>query len=68
MLIVKPLKGESPEHLLNRFKKIVRAEGILKEMQEHQFFQSPAELKHEKNKRKKFLAYLEKKRHARGII
>lgn len=44
---------ESFESALRRFKKLVEREGILKKVREREFFETPAERKRKKAKRKK---------------
>jgi small subunit ribosomal protein S21 len=54
-LSIKPKQNESPDKLIKRFSKIVRADGILKDIYERSFYEKPSERKRRKKMRARFL-------------
>lgn len=62
MVVVKKKKGESDEHLIVRFRKMVLDSGIILEARDRRNFKSPSEKKKERLSQKKHQIELEKKR------
>jgi small subunit ribosomal protein S21 len=62
-ITVKPLKRDTPEKLIRRFRRKVKKAGILDEVKKRQYYKKPSELKREKIiRRKRETAKLERKK------
>jgi len=60
---VKPLKRDTSEKLIRRFRRKVKKSGILDEVKKRQYYKKPSELKREKTiRRKREIAKLERKK------
>jgi len=60
---VKPLKKDSPEKLIRRFRRKVKKAGILEEVKKRKYYKKPSQIKREKAvRRKRELAKLERKK------
>ena len=60
---VKPLKRDTPEKLIRRFRRKVKKSGILDEVRKRQYYKKPSELRREKIiRRKRETAKLERKK------